>query len=64
MAEISYYLDQFVVSRLVRYTYGTPISIEYDPSDPEHSKRSHEKYLGVSGVRLDIFNPTLFKVAV
>ena len=60
---ISYYLDQFVVGRLVRYTYGTPVSIKYDASDPEHSKRSDKKYLGVSGVRLDVFNPTLFKVA-
>ena len=62
---ISYYLDQFVVGRLVRYTYGTPASIRYDPSDPEHRMRSHKKYLGMAGgVRLDVFSPTLFKVAV
>ena len=61
---ISYYIDNFVVGRLVRYTYGTPASIPYDPSDPEHRKRAHKKYLGITGVpRLDIFSPTLFKVA-
>jgi len=61
---ISYYLDHFVVGRLVRYTYGTPASIPYDPSDPEHRKRAHKKYLGITGIpRLDIFSPTLFKVA-
>ena len=62
---VSYYLDKFVASRLVRYTYGTPASIMYDPSDPEHRGRSHKKYLGVAGgVRLDVFSPTLFKVDV
>jgi len=61
---ISYYLDQFVVGRVVRCTYGTPVSIKYDPSDPEHCRRSHEKYQGVSGLRLDVFHPTLFKVAI
>ena len=67
MAEgaVSHYLDRFVVRHLVRYTYGTPASIKYDPSDPEHRKRSHKKYLGVAGgVRLDVFSPTLFKVTV
>lgn len=61
---ISYYLDQFVVGRLVRHTYGTEASIKYDPSNLEHCKRSHKKYLGISGLRLDIFCPTLFKVAI
>ena len=61
---ISFYLDHFVVSRLVRYTYGTPASIPYDPSDPEHRKRTHKRYMGITGVpQLDIFVPTLFKVA-
>jgi len=62
---VSYYLDRFVVSRLVRYTYGTPASIGYDPSDPEHRTRSHKKYMGVTGgERLDVFSPTLFKVTI
>jgi len=59
---ISYYLDRFPASRLVGYTYGTLGSIEYDPSDPEHRKRSHKKYLGITGeFQLDIFSPILFK---
>ena len=62
---VSYYLDKFVVSRLVRYTYGTPASTRYDPSDPEHRMRSHKKYLAVTGeVQLDVFSPTLFRVGV
>ena len=61
---ISYYLDHFVVGRIVKYTYGTPGSIPYNPSDPEHRKRAHKKYLGICGrIKLDIFSPTLFKVA-
>ena len=60
---VSHYLDRFIVGRLVRYTYGTPGSVEYDPSDPEHRKRSHKKYLGLTGeIKLDVFSPTLFKV--
>ena len=62
---ITYYLDHPVVGRLVRYTYGIPGSIEYDPSDAEHRKRSEKKYLAMTGdIQLDIFSPTLFKVAV
>jgi hypothetical protein len=62
---ISYYLDHFVVGRIVRYTYGIPGFIPYDPSDSEHRKRSNKKYLGMTGdFQLDIFTPTLFKVAV
>ena len=61
---ISYYLDHFVARRLVRYTYGTPGSMPYDASDPEHSKRAHKSHIGVTGVpRLHIFIPTLSKVA-
>jgi len=59
---ISYYVDRFVVGRLVRYTYGTPSSISFDPSDPEHRKRAQKRYLGITGeLWLDIFTPTLFK---
>jgi hypothetical protein len=48
----------------MRYTYGTPGSILYNPSDPEHRKRAQRKYLGPTGNKqLDIFSPTLFKVA-
>jgi len=59
---VSYYLDHFVVGRIVRYTYGTPAAIKYDPSDPEHRKRAHKKYMGITGIlQLDAFSPTLFK---
>ena len=62
---ISYYLDHFVVGWIVRHTYGTLSSIEYDPSDPEHRKRSHKKYLGMTGeFQLDIFSPIVHKVVV
>ena len=61
---ISYYVDNFVVGRIVRYTYGTPSSIPYDPSDPEHRQRIHKRYLGITGeLWLDVFSPSLFKVA-
>lgn len=57
-----YYLDQFVVGRLVRYTYGTIEAVVFDPSDQEHRKRSHKKYLGITGhLQLDTFTPTLSK---
>lgn len=60
---IAYYLDHPVVRRIVRYTYGMPGSILYDPSDPEHRKREHKKHLGMAGkIQLDIFIPTLLKV--
>ena len=53
------------MGRIVRHTYGTLGSVEYDPSDPEHRKRSHKKYLGITGeFQLDVFLPTLFKVAI
>ena len=60
---VSHYLDHPVVTRIVRYTYGTPGSIDYDPTDPEHRRRSHKKYLGIMGeIQIDVFSPTLFKV--
>ena len=62
---ISYYFDHFVVGRIVRYTYGTQSAIDYNPSDSEHRKRSHKKYLGMIGhLRLDVFSPILFKVVI
>ena len=62
---ISYYLDQFVVGRLLRSTYGIPTSIDYDPSDPEHRRRSRKKYMGITGeYQLDTYTATLIKVAI
>jgi len=60
---ISYYLDHFVVGRIIRYTYGTPASTLFDPSDPEHRKRKNKVFMGITGhLQLDVFSPTLFKV--
>jgi hypothetical protein len=60
---VSYYLDRLVVGRIVRYTYGTPASIAFDPADPEHRKRTGKMFLGITGqLQLDAFSPTLFKV--
>ena len=65
VGSISYYLDHFVVGRIVRYTYGTPGSVEYNPLDADHRKRSDKKYLSMTGdIQLEIFSPTLFKVAM
>lgn len=62
---VSHYLDHFVVGRIVRYTYGTPASIDYDHSNPEHRRHSRKKYLGITGdMQIDVFSPTLFKVAL
>lgn len=57
----------FLSGRLpvTEHTYGTIGSIGYDPSNPEHCRRSNRKYLGITGeAQLDIFIPVLFKVAV
>lgn len=61
---VSHYLNNFVVGRLVRYTYGIPVSIPYNNSDPEHLKRLHKVYRGITGeLQFDVFSPTLSKVA-
>lgn len=60
---VSYYLDHFVVGRIVKHTYGIPVGILFDPEDPEHQKRRREKYISASGqYRLKAFCPTNFKV--
>lgn len=65
LGAISYYLDHFVVGRFVRSTYGTPVSINYVPWDPEHHRRSHKAYLSITGViQVETFHPILFKVDV
>lgn len=61
---ISHYLDHFVVGRIVRYTYGTRVSVAFNPSDPEHRKRAQKAFLGVTGLRLDgVLSASLLKVA-
>ena len=62
------YVHRFFLSApqvVTEHTYGTAGSIGYDPSNPEHRRRSSRKYLGITGeAQLDIFIPILFKVAV
>jgi hypothetical protein len=60
---VSYYLDHFVVGRIARHTYGIPISVLYDPADPDHRKRKHMMFEGIAGEdRLRAFHPTIVKV--
>lgn len=62
MEQIYMFLSSSV---LLKHTYGTTGSIEYDLLNPEHRKRSKKKYLGTTGeAQLDIFIPLLFKVTV
>ena len=64
MGAVSYYLDHFVVGRIIKYTYGTPASTMFDTSDPEHLRRTDKMFLGITGhLQLDVFSPTLFKVS-
>lgn len=61
---ISWYLDRFVTGRIVKHTYGTPSTVEFNPSDPEHCERSDMKYSMITGrVVLDIFTPILLSVS-
>lgn len=60
---ISYYLEHFVASRMVRYTYGIPMLIRYNPIDPEHRKRVKELKSDGSGTPLlSVFHSTISKV--
>ena len=36
---ISYYVDHFVQTRVSKLTYGSRVSVDYDPNNPEHQKR-------------------------
>lgn len=65
MGAVSYYLDRFVVGRIVKYTYGVPASVKFDPEDPEHRKRKDKITVGITGrLQLHIFSPVLFKVFI
>jgi len=46
---ISYYIDHFVQTRVTKLTYGIPVYINYDQSNPEHQRR--RTVIGASGVR-------------
>jgi len=61
---ISFYLDNYVRSRIAKVTYGLRLKRTYDVSNPEHVKRGSKVYTGVDGsLRLaDGFDPILSKV--
>jgi hypothetical protein len=61
---VSFYINRFVKGRLSRFTYGTPCSTFYRPSNPEHAKREHKTYLNVLGDKYvpDAFMSMLSKV--
>ncbi|KAM5545516.1 hypothetical protein V8D89_000554 [Ganoderma adspersum] len=47
---VSFFLDHFVSSRVMKMTYGTPVYVKYDPEDPEHRARRDKKYVKPSGL--------------
>ncbi|PIL34593.1 hypothetical protein GSI_03372 [Ganoderma sinense ZZ0214-1] len=46
---VSFFLDHFVSSRVMKTTYGTGMVVEYNPFDPVHVARRHSKYIHPSG---------------
>lgn len=50
----------------MKMTYGTPVTLTYDPEDPEHHARRDKKYVKPSGrvAVPDAFSPILQQVCV
>ncbi|KAL0057726.1 hypothetical protein AAF712_008969 [Marasmius tenuissimus] len=48
---VSFYLNNTVSIRVARFTYGTSVNIPYEPSNPEHNKRSDTVYTDLDGNR-------------
>ncbi|KAI0750422.1 hypothetical protein C8Q74DRAFT_368077 [Fomes fomentarius] len=46
---VLFYLDNFVSARVMRTTYGTASTIDFDPNDPEHHARRATKLHRPSG---------------
>ncbi|KAI0704710.1 hypothetical protein C8Q76DRAFT_820418 [Earliella scabrosa] len=46
---VCFHLDHIVSARVMRMTYGTRCSVEYDDEDPEHRSRRHVRYTRPSG---------------
>jgi len=61
---ISFYLDNYVRSRIAKVTYGLKVKRTYDVSNPEHVKRGSKAYTDVDGslTLTDGFDPILSKV--
>ncbi|KAI1793701.1 hypothetical protein LXA43DRAFT_201572 [Ganoderma leucocontextum] len=56
---VSFYLDRFVSSRVMKVTYGTEFSVEYDPDDPEHFARRYQQAVRPSG---RVYLPSAFSI--
>lgn len=48
---ISFYLDQFVQSRIAKVAYGAFGSMLYNPNNPEHLERRDDTYMALCGER-------------
>jgi hypothetical protein len=61
---VSFYVDNFVIGRISKFTYGAPSSVLYQPSNPEHVKRGQRLYLDPAGNKriLDHFETMLSRV--
>ncbi|KAF8901895.1 hypothetical protein CPB84DRAFT_1846607 [Gymnopilus junonius] len=60
---VSFYIDHFVGARVSKLSYGVPVSIPFQPSNPEHLVRSYNKYESLSGRTMitGLFNSILPK---
>ena len=63
---MSFYIDHFVSARVAKFTYGTEYNIRYDPTRPQHLKRSHNKTKNLEGKELlpDAYSTILTKVEI
>ncbi len=50
---IWHYFERFVSYRIAKATYGTSVSVEFDPSNPEHRAQQGSMHLGPAGLMLD-----------
>ena len=55
---ISSYLNNHVVYRVARYTYGVKCTREYEYNDPEHQRRWKSAFVNPSG---KVFLPSGYK---
>ncbi|KIL61939.1 hypothetical protein M378DRAFT_34206, partial [Amanita muscaria Koide BX008] len=46
---ISWYLYRYVSSRVAKYSYGVPVELEFDPTNPEHTCRESTKFTYANG---------------
>lgn len=46
---VSFYLDHFVRTRVAKFTYGQFCTLKYDPSNPDHVRRSANSFVSYAG---------------